>query len=130
MRLLLDTRILLWAMGEPARLPAKARQRLLDPANQILFSAASIWEIAIKSQFGRANFTVEPEEIARAALASGFDELVVSAQHAALTARLPALHRDPFDRLLVAQAMTEPAHLLTVDSALVPYSELVVVLPR
>ena len=128
MRLLLDTHILLWALGDPAKLPTKARQRILDPANQVLFSAASIWEIAIKSQIGRANFKVEPEEIARAALDSGFDELVVSAQHAVLTARLPAHHRDPFDRLLVAQAMTEPAHLLTVDSALRPYSELVVVL--
>jgi PIN domain nuclease of toxin-antitoxin system len=128
MRLLLDTHILLWALGDSAKLPAKARQGILDPANQVHFSAASIWEIAIKSHIGRTNFMVEPEEIAQVALDSGFDELVVSARHAALTARLPAHHRDPFDRLLVAQAMTEPAHLLTVDSTLRRYSELVVVL--
>jgi len=130
MRLLLDTHILLWALGAPAKLPAKARQEIIDPANQVLFSAASIWEIAIKSQLGRSDFVVDPEEISRAALESGFDELAVSAQHAALTARLPAHHRDPFDRMLVAQAMTEPAHLLTVDSMLKPYSELVVVLEK
>ena len=130
MRLLLDTHILLWALGDPAKLPAKARQGILDPANQILFSAASIWEIAIKSQLGRASFMVKPEDIARAALDSGFDELFVRAQHAALTARLPPHHRDPFDRLLVAQALTEPAHLLTVDSTLRPYSELVVVVGK
>jgi PIN domain nuclease of toxin-antitoxin system len=88
----------------------------------------NIWEIAIKSQLGRADFGASPEAIARSALESGFDELPIRASHAALTARLPGHHRDPFDRLLVAQAMTEPARLLTVDSALRPYSELVVVL--
>ena len=128
MRLLLDTHLLLWALGDPAQLPATARQGILDPANEVLFSAASIWEIAIKTELGRADFAVKPEDIARAAVESGFDELPVSAQHAALTARLPRHHRDPFDRLLVAQAMTEPARLLTVDAALRRYSELVVVL--
>ena len=128
MRLLLDTHLLLWALGDPAKLPATARQGILDPANEVLFSAASIWEIAIKTELGRADFAVKPEDIARAAVESGFDELPVSAQHAALTARLPRHHRDPFDRLLVAQAMTEPARLLTVDAALRRYSELVVVL--
>ena len=93
-----------------------------------MFSAASIWEIAIKSQLKRIDFGSSPEAIARAALESGFDELPVRAAHAALTGQLPAHHRDPFDRLLVAQAIVEPARLLTVDSALKPYSELVVVL--
>ena len=93
-----------------------------------LFSAASIWEIAIKTELGRADFAAKPEDIARAAVESGFDELPISAQHAAPAARLPRHHRDPFDRLLVAQAMTEPARLLTVDAALRRYSELVVVL--
>jgi PIN domain nuclease of toxin-antitoxin system len=128
MRLLLDTHILLWALGDPARLPVSAQQVIVDPANHVLFSAASIWEIAIKSVLGRIDFVASPEEIARVAVESGFDELPVRAQHAALTARLPRHHRDPFDRLLVAQAMTEPARLLTVDEALRPYSELVVVL--
>jgi PIN domain nuclease of toxin-antitoxin system len=128
MRLLLDTHILLWAVGDPAKLTRAARQILLDPANVILFSAASIWEIAIKSQLRRSDFVADPDAIARAAVQSGFDELPVRAQHCALTARLPAHHRDPFDHLLIAQAMTEPARLLTVDSALRPYSELVIVL--
>ena len=128
MRLLLDTHVLLWALGNPAKLPAAARLVILDPANEVLFSAASIWEIAIKLELGRADFAASPEEIARAAVESGIEELPVRAQHAALTAQLPRHHRDPFDRLLVAQAMAEPARLLTVDEALRPYSELVVVL--
>lgn len=128
MRLLLDTHLLLWALGDPEKLPATARQGILDPTNQVLFSAASIWEIAIKAELGRVDFAAKPEDIARAAIESGFDELPVHAQHAALTARLPRHHRDPFDRLLVAQAMTEPARLLTVDAALGLYSELVIVL--
>ena len=128
MRLLLDTHILLWAIGEPSKLPRAAREAILDASNEVLFSAASIWEIAIKSQLRRADFVANPESIARAAVESGFDELPLRAQHGALTARLPGHHRDPFDRLLVAQAITEPARLLTVDSALRPYSELVVVL--
>ena len=128
MRLLLDTRVLLWALGAPARLPAVARQAIADPGNEVLFSAASIWEIAIKTQLGRADFLAKADEIARVAAESGFDELPVRARHAALTAQLPLHHRDPFDRILVAQALAEPARLLTVDSALRPYSELVVVL--
>jgi PIN domain nuclease of toxin-antitoxin system len=128
MRVLLDTHILLWALGEPGKLPAAARRSIVDPANEILFSAASVWEIAIKAELGRIGFSVGPDAVAQAALDSGIDELPVRAQHAALTARLPRHHRDPFDRLLVAQAMAEPARLLTVDAALRPYSELVVVL--
>jgi PIN domain nuclease of toxin-antitoxin system len=128
MRLLLDTHILLWALGEPARLPRAAREAILEPDNDVLFSVASIWEVAIKSQLGRADFGASPEAIAKSALESGFDELPIRSTHAALTARLPGHHRDPFDRILIAQAMTEPARLLTVDSALRPYSELVVVL--
>ena len=127
MRLLLDTHILLWALGEPSKLPAAVRTLIVDPANDILFSAASIWEIAIKVQIGRANFKAEPGDIARAAVASEFAELPVRSEHCALTARLPRHHRDPFDRLLVAQALIEPARLLTVDVALRPYSDLVTV---
>jgi PIN domain nuclease of toxin-antitoxin system len=128
MRVLLDTHILLWALGAPAKLPPQARQAILDPTNEIWFSAASIWEIAIKSQLRRRDFVADAAEIAGAAVDSGFDELPVRAQHGALTARLPLHHRDPFDRLLVAQAMTEPSHLLTVDTALRRYSDLVLVL--
>lgn len=125
MRILLDTHILLWALVQPTRLPAKARALLEDDANEVLFSAASIWEIAIKAQAGRVDFPVSPDEIAAAAAKTGFAELPVSAQHAATVCSLPLHHRDPFDRILVAQAITEPARLLTVDSALGRYSELV-----
>ncbi|MBV8531700.1 MAG: type II toxin-antitoxin system VapC family toxin, partial [Candidatus Eremiobacteraeota bacterium] len=94
-------------------------------AEEVLFSAASIWEIAIKSRLGRTGFTVKPREIARAACDSGFSELPVGSEAAALVAELPRLHRDPFDRLLVAQAMSEPAIFYTADHRLPAYSELI-----
>ena len=127
MRLLLDTHILIWALGEPKRLPKEVRAALESPANEVLFSAASIWEIAIKAQIGRANFKVAPAEIAQAAVDSGFVELPVRAVHGARVSSLPLHHRDPFDRLLVAQAMTEPCRLVTADAILGSYSELVVI---
>ncbi|MDP2827182.1 MAG: type II toxin-antitoxin system VapC family toxin [Sulfuricellaceae bacterium] len=125
MRILLDTHILLWALVEPEKLPAKARILLEDSTNEVLFSAASIWEITIKAQAERVDFSIFPEEIATAAEKTGFAELRVSAKHAAAVHSLPLHHRDPFDRILVAQAITEPTRLLTVDSALGRYSELV-----
>ncbi len=125
MRLLLDTHVLLWALGNPARLDSAIRDRLEDAANEILFSAASIWEIAIKARLGRADFAVRPEQVAREARMTGFAELRVSADAAAQVANLPLHHRDPFDRLLGAQAIAEPARPYTVDPLLPPYSELV-----
>lgn len=127
MRILVDTHILLWALGDPAKLPRAARAAILAPENDVLYSAASIWEIAIKAQLRRSAFVADPLAVAAAADESGFTHLAVTARHAAWTARLPPLHRDPFDRLLVAQALAEPARLLTVDAALRPYSELVTV---
>jgi PIN domain nuclease of toxin-antitoxin system len=129
MRLLLDTHVLLWALVEPDRLSRLTRETLEDSANDVLFSAASIWEIAIKAQLGRIDFPVRPAVIADAAVRTGFVELVVRADAAAKVADLPLHHRDPFDRLLVAQAMSEPARLLTADPLLVPYSELVMLQP-
>ncbi|HXX85726.1 MAG TPA: type II toxin-antitoxin system VapC family toxin [Casimicrobiaceae bacterium] len=128
MRLLLDTHVLLWVLGSPEKLPRSTRKIILDSANEVWFSVASIWEIAIKSQLRRVDFKVNPEQVARAAAESGLDELPIRAEHAALTARLPTHHRDPFDRLLVAQALIEPARLLTADKALRPYSDLVEVI--
>ena len=125
MRLLLDTHLLLWALGEPARLDRATRAALEDPGNEVLFSAASLWEIAIKAGFGRADFAVEPGLVLEAAVETGFVELPVRASAAVLVSGLPMHHRDPFDRLLIAQAVSEPVHLLTVDPLLVPYSELV-----
>jgi len=106
----------------PAKLPAAARRGILDPCNQILFSAASIWEIAIKAQLLRAEFGVDTATIIGAARETRFTELAISAEHAAAVAALPPHHKDPFDRLLVAQAFTEPARLLTADKALAAYS--------
>lgn len=126
MRLLLDTHILLWALIEPTRLTDQARSVLEDPAHEVLFSAASIWEIAIKHALGRADFKVTPDAILHAASESGFAELPVRSAAALRVATLPPLHRDPFDRLLVAQAMTEPAIFYTADETLQAYSDLVV----
>ena len=125
MRLLLDTHLLLWALSMPDKLDAATRDLVEDSANEVLFSAASIWEIAIKARLGRADFTVRPEAIVRAALDTGFGELPVRAAVAARVADLPPHHRDPFDRLLVAQAMAEPVRLYTADPLLPPYTELV-----
>ena len=125
MRVLLDTHVLLWALGEPGRLDVRTRSTIESSDTEVLFSAASIWEIAIKAGLGRPGFAFDPADITRAALDTGFTELAVRANAAALVGRLPSLHRDPFDRLLVAQAIVEPATLYTADRQLVPYSDLV-----
>ena len=125
MRLLVDTHVLLWAVAQPDRLPASSRKSLESPDNEVFFSAASIWELSIKLQIRRISLAVLPEEIAEAALRMGFEELSVTAAHAAGVRRLPLHHRDPFDRLLIAQAIHEPARLLTADRVLAQYSDLV-----
>ena len=99
MRLLLDTRLLLWALATPDRLDAATRALVEDPANEVFFSAASIWEIATKAALGRADFDARPDAVAEAARKTGFTELPVRAAAAARVADLPPLHRDPFDRL-------------------------------
>jgi PIN domain nuclease of toxin-antitoxin system len=126
MRLLLDTHLLLWALADPDRLGITLRDLIENPDNEVLFSAASIWEIAIKTGLGRVDFTVRPEEVTRGAILAGFTELPVRAEAAAQVAYLPPHHRDPFDRLLVAQAITGPLRLYTADPLLPPYSELVI----
>lgn len=125
MRILLDTHILLWALIEPGRLGASVTADLESPDNTVLFSSASIWELAIKAGLGRLEVRVRPDEIAAAAIETGFMELPVQSRAAGLVASLPHHHRDPFDRLLIAQAMTEPAMFFTADRALPIYSELV-----
>jgi PIN domain nuclease of toxin-antitoxin system len=125
MRLLLDTQVLLWTLADPRRLDRETRGTIESGDTEVLFSAASIWEIAIKASLGRDDFAFDPAEIAQAALDTGFSELAVRVSATALVARLPFLHRDPFDRLLVAQAMAEPVTLYTADAQLVPYSDLV-----
>jgi PIN domain nuclease of toxin-antitoxin system len=125
MRLLLDTHILLWVISEPERLEASARAAILDTDNDVLFSAASIWEIAIKTALRREEFKADPNAVVEEALDLGFGELPVTSAIAARVADLPLIHGDPFDRLLVAQAIAEPAILYTSDTRLPAYSELV-----
>jgi PIN domain nuclease of toxin-antitoxin system len=120
-KLLLDTQILLWAAGQPKRLSAAARKLLSDPRNELLFSAASLWEIAIKNTLGRKDFRVEPRLLRRGLLDNGYVELPVTSQHAVNIDGLPPLHKDPFDRLLLAQALTEGITLLTGDAQLARY---------
>ena len=121
MKLLLDTQLLLWAAGQPERLSARARKLLQDPRNELLFSAASLWEIAIKKALGRDDFRVEPRLLRRGLLDNGYLELPVSGQHAVSIDGLPPLHKDPFDRLLLAQALIEGITLLTADPQLARY---------
>jgi len=125
-RVLLDTHLLIWALGEPAKLSSSARSIIRDGQNDVLFSPASIWEIAIKLQLRRLQSRLSAYEIAQAAIDSGLEELPIRSVAAACVQQLPLHHRDPFDRILVAQAISEPARLLTVDRSLVPYSDLVV----
>ena len=124
MRLLLDTHIFLWAVAGSVSLTAKAR-KTIEAAEAVFVSAASIWEIAIKTRLRKIN--ADPDALVAAIDASGFIELPVLAAHAARVGALPPLHTDPFDRLLVAQAIAEPLRLLTADAALKAYSELVTV---
>lgn len=123
MNLLLDTHLLLWAASEPERLSTKARALLLDPSNQLLFSAASLWEISIKNSLERADFKVDARRLWRMLLVSGYRELPVSSEHTVAVNELPPLHKDPFDRILVAQARVEGLLLLTVDKAVAKYGE-------
>jgi PIN domain nuclease of toxin-antitoxin system len=118
---LLDTQILLWAAGEPGRLSPAARKLLSDPRNELLFSAASLWEIAIKNTLGREDFRVDPRLLRRGLLDNGYIELPVTGQHAVSIDGLPRLHKDPFDRLLLAQALTEGITLVTCDAQLARY---------
>ncbi len=122
MRLLLDTHIFLWAVvGSPLLKPAT--RRLIEDADETYVSAASIWEVAIKARLGKIQ--ADPRAMAAAIDASGFIELPVSAAHAAGVAQLELHHNDPFDRLLIAQALAEPLKLVTVDEVLARYSDVV-----
>jgi PIN domain nuclease of toxin-antitoxin system len=123
MRLLLDTHIFYWSFYEQYRLSHKAL-KLIENAEEIFVSSATIWEIAIKVRIGKMN--ADLEELLTYIDESGFQELPVFSRHAMLVAKLPMHHADPFDRLLIAQAISEPLHLVTVDGQLQPYSELVI----
>jgi len=119
--LLLDTQLLLWAAAADARLPAGVIQRLDDRTIQPLFSAASIWEVVIKSGLGRTDFKVDASLFRRGLMDNGYQELPITSAHTLAVARLPDLHRDPFDRILAAQANEEGIELLTADQRLAGY---------
>jgi len=119
-KLLLDTHVLLWAAGEPKRLPAVARKLINDVRNELLFSVASLWEI-VKRSLGRDDFRVEPRVLRRGLLDNGYAELAVGGEHVLAVDGLPPIHKDPFDRLLVAQAQIESVTLLTADPLLGRY---------
>ena len=123
MRLLLDTRVLLWLMEGHPRLDEKGRE-MIDNAVEVYFSSASIWEIAVKARLGKID--VDAKELVEKMREAGLIELPVSARHTVAAAQLPLLHRDPFDRLLVAQAIVEPLRLVSGNVQRPLYSELIV----
>ncbi|MBM4207757.1 MAG: type II toxin-antitoxin system VapC family toxin [Gammaproteobacteria bacterium] len=121
MKLLLDTHLLLWVAGSPEKLSSKALKLIDNPGNELYFSAASFWEIAIKCKLDRPDFQVNASVLRRGLLDNGYIELPVVSEHTIFLDNLPLLHKDPFDRLLVAQAISEGFTLLTTDGLIVQY---------
>ena len=121
MRVLLDTQLLLWAVAKSRRLPKQARRILESRANEVYFSAASIWEIVIKLALRRRDFEVDLDRLRPALTEMDFQELPVTAAHAAGIASLAPIHKDPFDRILVAQSISETLRFMTTDAALARY---------
>jgi PIN domain nuclease of toxin-antitoxin system len=121
MTLLIDTHLLLWAAGQPRKLSRTARRLLDDPDARLWFSAVSLWEVAIKHALGRKDFRVEPNRLRRGLLDNGWHELAISSEHAVATLDLPPLHKDPFDRMLLAQARVEGLSLVTSDELVARY---------
>jgi PIN domain nuclease of toxin-antitoxin system len=120
---LLDTHVLLWAAGDPDRISAPVRALLEDAVNTLHFSAASLWEIVLKKALGRDDFRVDPVRLRRLLVANGWNELAVASDHALAVGALPPLHRDPFDRILLAQARSEGLQLITADRQLQQYGD-------
>lgn len=121
MRLLLDTHVLLWAAGMPERLSVEARALIEAPENSLHFSAASLWEIVIKRGLGRDDFKVDPNRLRRGLIDNSYHELAINSLHTLMVENLPVIHKDPFDRLLIAQAMVEGLTLLTADGLVARY---------
>lgn len=125
MKLLLDTHLLLWAAGQPERLSPAARTLLEDEENALVFSAASLWEITIKSDLRKDDFRVDPRLLRRGLIDNGYLELSVTNLHVLALKGLAARHKDPFDRMLMAQSVAEGIVLVTTDPIVAQYSELV-----
>lgn len=121
MKLLLDTHLLLWAAGNPGKFSPTARKLLQAPDNRLVFSPVSLWEIAIKRSLGRADFQADPRLLRRGLLDNDYLELPVTSEHAVYVDTLPPLHKDPFDRLLIAQASVEGMLLLTANETVALY---------
>ncbi len=121
MKLLLDTHLLLWAAGEPDHLSKDASLLISDQDNELFFSAASLWEIAIKKSLGRNDFQVDARLLRRGLLDNGYSELPIDSEHAVAIDSLPAIHKDPFDRILISQTTVEGITLLTADSMVAQY---------
>lgn len=122
MRILLDTHVYLWCLTNDKHLTKRSKKIITD-ADEVYVSAASIWEIAIKVKLGKLDTNVH--KVVEAIAASGFSELAVTTQHALMVSEVPEIHRDPFDRILIAQTLSEPLRLITADKILQKYSELV-----
>jgi PIN domain nuclease of toxin-antitoxin system len=122
MKLLLDTHLLLWAAQGIEHLPLDAQTLMSAPENELFFSVASLWEIVIKCGLGRKDFKVDPRLLRRSLLDNGYSELPILSEHAVAISALPPIHKDPFDRLLVAQAIVEGITLLTADIQVAKYS--------
>ena len=125
MNILLDTHIVLWSVFKTKSLSSDARMLLEDPSNQLIFSTVNLWEITIKRAQGRPDFQVDPRPLREALLLGGYQELPISSEHAMSVGQLPRIHRDPFDRLLIAQAMVEGCLLLTADRKVSRYPGLI-----
>jgi PIN domain nuclease of toxin-antitoxin system len=126
MNLLLDTHVALWAITDSPKLPERARDLIQAPKTTVWVSAASIWEIAIKCGMGRGEMPVSGQDAARYFQESGYRVLPVDVEHALAVESLPAHHQDPFDRILVAQALVEPMHLMTHDPLVARYSDTII----
>jgi len=126
LNLLLDTHIALWAITDSPQLPARAREQIADSAHTVWVSAASIWEISIKHALGRGDMPVSGQDAMQYFAASGYRFLAIEPAHAAAVETLPPHHQDPFDRLLVAQALVEPMRLMTRDAVVAGYHDSII----
>lgn len=123
MRILFDTHVLLWAAGDPGRLSDRARSIILDPENSLYFSVATVWEVVIKSRLGRDDFRVDSEKLVRMLLSRDYQSLPIDMAHVLKLQSIPHFHKDPFDRILLAQARSEDMTLMTADRKLLQYGE-------